>query len=94
MQGKIKKYIYTQLGSETQSFNKGNFLQAFSIFNFQPYLNLVNIEKYRYTPSRLRMSSHRLEIEAGRWHRPNEKEMNQRKCKHCDTLEDEFHFLF
>ena len=37
-------------------------------------IKLVNIEKYRYTliTCRLRVSSHRLEIQAGRWHRPNE----------------------
>ena len=37
------------------------------------------------------MSSHKLNIETGRWNRtPRE----QRLCNKCNELEDEFHFLF
>ena len=39
------------------------------------------------------MSSHRLEIEAGRWHRPHNIPFNERKCRVCNGLEDEFHFI-
>ena len=41
----------------------------------------------------LRVSSHRLEIEVGRWARPNRTPINERKCRYCDKLEDEFHVL-
>ena len=37
------------------------------------------------------MSSHRLNIETGRWIRTP---MEQRLCNKCNKLEDEFHFLF
>jgi len=43
--------------------------------------------------TRLRVSAHNLEIETGRWHKPNKKQRNDRKCKHCNRLEDEFHFI-
>ena len=42
--------------------------------------------------ARLRVSSRRLEIEAGRWCKPY-KPVNERKCKLCNCLEDEFRFV-
>ena len=43
--------------------------------------------------TKLRASSHRLEIEVGRWARPNRIPIDERKCITCNKLEDEFHFL-
>ena len=43
---------------------------------------------------KLRVSSHRLEVETGRWTRPVSTPFNGRKCRICDKLEDEFHFIF
>ena len=43
--------------------------------------------------TRLRVSSHRLEIEAGRWSRPIRVDINERKCSYCNVLEDEYHFV-
>ena len=40
------------------------------------------------------LSSHRLEVETGRWAKPNKIPYKNRKCKICGTLEDEFHFVF
>ena len=39
------------------------------------------------------MSSHRLAIESGRWGRPNRIPVDERKCKVCSVLEDEYHFV-
>ena len=39
------------------------------------------------------MSSHRLEVEAGRWARPNRIPIDKRKCLTCGKLEDEYHFV-
>ena len=39
----------------------------------------------------LRVSSHRFEIEMGRWHKPNK--IIKSECQHCNVLEDEFHFI-
>ena len=44
--------------------------------------------------TRLRVSSHRLNIEAGRWSRPQITAREERKCLICNKLEDEYHFLF
>jgi hypothetical protein len=70
------------------------FYRNFNTFGFKQYLNIINIPKYRYALTRLRVASHRLQIEVGRWHRPVSVPINERKCLYCQKLEDEFHFLF
>ena len=64
-----------------------------SNFRFQPYLDCFNINKFCQSFTRLRVSSHRLLIEAGRWVRPNNIPLDDRKCMICNKLEDEFHFI-
>jgi len=54
----------------------------------------VNIDKYRYALTILRVSSHCLEVERGRWHKPNKIPFENSKCQYCNVLEDEFHFIF
>ena len=44
--------------------------------------------------SRLKMSSHRLQVESGRWHKSASVPVSERKCTICNKLEDEFHFMF
>lgn len=61
------------------------------VFCPEKYLEVVNIQTHRYALSRLRMSSHRLAIETGRWHRPPLPNI-QRHCNICNELEDEYHF--
>ena len=39
------------------------------------------------------MASHSLEIETDRGTRPNKTPLENRKCKQCNILEDEFHFM-
>ena len=43
-----------------------------SIFGFNPYLEFVTVKKFCIALSRLRMFSHRLAIESGRWKNPLE----------------------
>ena len=58
----------------------------------EPYL-FFNIPKFRYAISRLRLSSHHLEIETGRYTRPLTP-ANQRFCAACPgKVGDEYHFL-
>ena len=73
---------------------RATFYLNISSFNFQSYLNIVNIKKFRQALTKLRVSSHRLEIEAGRWTKPQITPRENRLCKQCNLLEDEFHFLF
>ena len=63
-------------------------------FRFQPYLNLINIEKNRVALSSFRVSAHILEVKTGRWHKPGAVPFNERKGRTCwNYLEDEFHFF-
>ena len=63
-------------------------------FNREPYLILLNNSKEITTLARLRMSSHKLEIEKGRHTRPKT-ELNLRTCQRCcrPVIDDEMHFL-
>ena len=47
----------------------------------------------RISLSKLRVSSHRLEVENGRWMKPHATPFENRKCKICGVLEDEYHFV-
>ena len=67
---------------------------TFANFQYQKYLDILSIVKYRKSFSRLRLSSHRLAVEVGRWTKPNKTPYERGKCKNCNVLEDEFHFLF
>ena len=63
-------------------------------FSVEPYLNLVNVPKYRLAISQLRVSSHRLAIETGRHTRPPIL-ASERICKYChlQNIDDELHFI-
>jgi len=61
--------------------------------NFAKYLDIITVRKYRIALSRLRVSSHRLAIESGRWRKPESVPFDQRVCSLCNVLEDEFHFV-
>ena len=80
--------------SQLRESSRASFYSDISSFHFQHYLNFVRAKKYRQAIARLRCSSHRLEIEAGRWHKPIKTTVENRKCKRCDVVENEFHFLF
>ena len=61
------------------------------------YLTEVTNCKHRSALTRLRLSSHRLEIETGRYTRPKT-DRDERFCTYCkfmgkDVVEDEIHFL-
>ena len=63
-------------------------------FHFENYLNL-NSAKIRSAITQLRVSSHHLQIEKGRYHKPKKIPAEERKCLHCtlNVVEDEIHFL-
>ena len=74
--------------------SRANTYKLIANFNFKCYLDVVTVRKFRYAFTRLRVASHRLEIEAGRWHKPNRTPVEERKCLFCrNSLEDEFHFV-
>ena len=63
-----------------------------SNFNTETYLLKVKNRKYRSAISKLRTSSHTLEIERGRYTHPKTP-VDSRLCVHCDEIEDEIHFV-
>ena len=69
------------------------FYRTIANFEFQSYLDIFNANKLCQAMVRLRVSSHRLQIEAGRWSRPTRTPVNERKCLICNVLEDEYHFI-
>ena len=62
-------------------------------FHHQKYLELIKVEKCRSSLYELRVSSHRLEAEVGRWAKPDKTHLDNKKCRVCEVLEDEFHFI-
>ena len=80
--------------SRLQNSSRALFYKELSSFDYKQYLDIVSIKKFRIALTKLRSSSHRLEIETGRWARPTIERQN-RKCKICslDVIEDEFHFV-
>ena len=54
------------------------------------YLNKVHIRSNRRAMAKLRLSSHRLMIERGRWLQITQ---DNRLCTECLVLEDEFHVI-
>ena len=78
------------------SFNKLTKLQTYSSFKldttYEPYLNKTHDKKHKFALSRLRLSSHSLAIETGRY---NGTLKEERKCVNCsmNSTENEYHFL-
>ena len=59
-------------------------------FGYEPYLQNIKNTNFRKMFTRLRTSSHFLEIERGRYVNKN---VSDRLCTMCDNVEDEFHFV-
>ena len=55
----------------------------FSRFEHPIYLDCVKVKKFRVAMTKLRVSSHRLEVEVGRWARRNRVSIDERKCRYC-----------
>ena len=55
-------------------------------------VDYINVPKYRISITKIRASSHDLEIERGRYTRPKT-DPNQRLCSWCFEIEDEEHFI-
>jgi len=83
------QHLHANLNSSTRAI----FYKNIATFEFCQYLDTVNIKKYRFAMTRLRLSSHRLAIETGRWKKPTPVPFDERKCTVCKTLEDEYHFI-
>ena len=74
--------------------NRADCYKEIASFGFQTYLDKLSIRKFRIALTRLRVTSHRLQIEAGRWSKPHSTPRNERLCIFYNKLEDELHLLF
>jgi len=88
---------YKQSWRETLYNNDNNtVLRTYRLFKndfyVEPYLYIIKEAKHRIALTRLRASSHHLEIERGRYTRPKTP-VNERLCPNCGVIEDEEHFL-
>ena len=59
---------------------------------FEDYLKNIEIQKYRVALTRIRLSSHNLMVERGRWGSPK-LDIKWRVCKSCGVVKDEYHCL-
>ena len=62
-------------------------------FEKEKYLDILENRKLRNAFCRLRISSHPLKIEAGRYNKPKPIPREERICTLCNVLDDEPHFL-
>lgn len=88
-----QKFISDWLHRINDSVNNPG-LRLYKMFKFdfkcEPYLENVKQFKYRKMLTKLRTSSHLLEIEHGRHIGKAE---SQRLCKTCNSIESEYHFI-
>ena len=83
-----------EIMSSLSSFSRGQIYQyVIDKFEIQYYLTKSIDDTYKKNIAKIRLSSHNLNIESGRY---TNEARNNRKCVKCnhEDLEDEFHFLF
>lgn len=68
------------------------YAQFKNCLQYENYLNEIHIGTHRRALTRLRTSSHSLQIETGRYTRPK-MAVEDRKCTCSEVVEDECHFL-
>jgi hypothetical protein len=80
--------------SSTQVGKLSTYRQVKTNFTCEDYISVVKNTNHRRALTALRISSHQLRIERGRYNRPVTPR-NLRICQHCesDEIEDESHFL-
>ena len=71
----------------------GNKLRSYRLFkkefDIEPYLLNVRSTTLHVSMTRLRVGCHSLEIERGRYHKPQSIPVCQRLCEKCNMIEDE-----
>ena len=81
---------------EVTNLSRNPILRTYSMFKtefrFEKYLEAITDCRYRTAMTKLRSSSHTLEIERGRYTKPKT-DISERLCPLCNAVEDEKHFL-
>ena len=65
-----------------------------SNFELETYLCNIQNTAHRAALTRLRVGSHQLAIELGRYHKPKPLPVKERLCDQCNVVEDEYHFIY
>ena len=62
---RLKDQFIQGWNGRIQESSRASLYRHLASFKFQPYLDICNISKFRFALTRLRVSSHRLQIESG-----------------------------
>ena len=68
------------MDDEIHNSSRANTFKEISNISFKDYLDFVRVPKFRYSFTRLCVASYPLEVETGRWHKPNRTPIEERKC--------------
>ena len=90
---RLKDQFIQNWNGRLEESSRAIFYKHISSFGFKPYLNILNISTFRYSMTKLNVSSHKLSIDLGRWSKPNPTPLSEIKCLFCNLLEDEYHFV-
>ena len=90
---RLKDIFIQEWHTRLQESSRDIFYRNFTNFSYKPYLDLLESDILRHSLTRLRTSSHRLEVEVGRWARPEKVPFEHRLCTTCNVLEDEYQFV-
>ena len=82
---RVKDIFMQDWHARLETSNRARFYNAFANCRYQNCPDDINVEMFRTSLSKLRLSSHRLEVEVWRWAKPNEIPYKNRKCTICDT---------
>ena len=85
---RIRDHFIQGCSGRLQDSSRANFHKNVANFSFQPYQEMLTIPKYRISVSKLRVSSHILYVETGRWRRPHSVPYHERKCHICNVLDE------
>ena len=91
----IKQEFIDKWNSEMSN-NRSTILETYALYKShyvtEAYLDLISNPKHRVAGSKLRASSHNLEIERGRYTRPITN-LEERLCPVCHVVDNEIHFV-
>ena len=81
---------------EVTNINRNPILRTYTMFKTEfgseKYIEAISDCRYRIAMTKLRPSSHTLEVERGRYTKPKTN-ICERLCPVCNVIEDEIHFL-
>ena len=90
---RLRDTFVQEWNARLQESSRAIFYRHFNNFNYKAYLDMLDSDLLRHSLTRLRTSSHRLEVEVGRWVKPERVPFEHRMCTTCNLLEDEYHFV-